>query len=163
MSDGETLPVAAGDGVLSEFAEILSAPIGAFGAGCDDVALNPRELRPADLVRLLNSTPLGTVTTARRLDAHRAAWAEASSGWDAVLMPATANLPPSTERLLADADHFAEENVLTLRNTRLANMLGLCALTLPTGMPGCGLMAMAPPAAEARLLRVGAALERVLA
>ncbi len=96
----------------------------------------------------------------RKLDAHRAAWADATSGCDAVLMPTTPNLPPNAERLLADADHFAEENVLTLRNTRIANMMGLCALTLPTGMPGCGLMVMAPAHAEARLLRIGVALER---
>jgi energy-coupling factor transporter ATP-binding protein EcfA2 len=34
-------------------------------------ALNPRQLRPADLIRLLNSTPLGTVITAKQIAAHR--------------------------------------------------------------------------------------------
>jgi aspartyl-tRNA(Asn)/glutamyl-tRNA(Gln) amidotransferase subunit A len=98
----------------------------------------------------------------RRLDAIRAAWADAAAGFDAVLLPTVANLPPSTERCLADLAHFAGENLLALRNTRVANMLGLCALTLPTGAPSCGLMAMAPPGADARLLRLGAAMERAL-
>ena len=99
----------------------------------------------------------------RRLDAHRAAWAEATAGYDAVLMPTAANLPPNVERLLAEPEFFVAENLLTLRNTRVGNLMGLCALTLPTGVPSCGLMAMAPAGAEARLLRIGAALERALA
>ena len=48
------------------------------------------------------------------------------------------------------------------QNTRLANLLGLCALTLPTQTPSCGLMLMAAPRAEARLLRLGASAERAL-
>jgi aspartyl-tRNA(Asn)/glutamyl-tRNA(Gln) amidotransferase subunit A len=98
----------------------------------------------------------------RQLDAHRAAYAAATAGYDAVLMPTTANLPPDVARLLAEPEHFAEENLLTLRNTRIANLLGLCALTLPTGTPHCGMMVMAAPGSEARLLRIGAALERAL-
>jgi len=35
------------------------------------VAIDPRALRPADLVRLLNSTPLGTVISERQLYRHR--------------------------------------------------------------------------------------------
>jgi aspartyl-tRNA(Asn)/glutamyl-tRNA(Gln) amidotransferase subunit A len=42
-------------------------------------------------------------------------------------------------------------------------MMGGCALTLPTGAPGCGMSLMAPPRDEARLLRLGAAAERALA
>jgi len=52
---------------------------------------------------------------------------------------------------------------LTLRNTRVGNLMGLCGLSLPTGTPSCGLMMLAPPMAEARLLRLGAAAEAALA
>jgi len=38
----------------------------------DGVAIDPRDLRPAELVRLLNSTPLGEVLGERRLRDHRA-------------------------------------------------------------------------------------------
>jgi aspartyl-tRNA(Asn)/glutamyl-tRNA(Gln) amidotransferase subunit A len=98
----------------------------------------------------------------RRLDALRAEYLAATAGYDAVLMPTTANLPPPVDRLLADPAYFAEENLLTLRNTRIGNMMGLCALTLPTGIPSCGLAAMAAPFSEARLLRLGRAIELAL-
>ncbi len=97
-----------------------------------------------------------------RLDELRAAYRHAAAGFDAVLMPTTPNMPPFTERLLSDPDHFTAENLMTLRSTRIANLLGLCAITLPSGTPGCGLMAMAAAGADARLLRVAAALERAL-
>ena len=35
------------------------------------MAIDPRNLRPADLARLLNSTPLGTVIGERQLYRHR--------------------------------------------------------------------------------------------
>jgi aspartyl-tRNA(Asn)/glutamyl-tRNA(Gln) amidotransferase subunit A len=66
-------------------------------------------------------------------------------------------------RLLDDKDHFTERNLMALRNTRLANLLGLCSLTLPTGTPMCGLMLFAPPGTETRLLRIGSAIEAALA
>ena len=84
------------------------------------------------------------VAALRALDGQRAAWRAATAGYDAVLLPTTANLPPNVERLLADPAHFAAENLLALRNPTLANLLGLCALTLPTGIPGCGLMRWRP-------------------
>ena len=60
--------------------------------------------------------------------------------------------------------HVVLDSVIwKLRNTRIANMLGLCALTVPTGMPGCGVSAIAAPGAEPRLLRLGAAMEHALA
>jgi hypothetical protein len=36
------------------------------------MALNPRQLKPTELVRLLNSTPLGEVISERQLHRHRA-------------------------------------------------------------------------------------------
>ncbi|TPE53122.1 amidase [Amaricoccus solimangrovi] len=97
-----------------------------------------------------------------RLGDYREAYLAATAAFDAVLLPTTANMPPNTERLLADPEHFATENLLTLRNTRVGNLLGLCALTLPTATPSAGLMMMAPPGAEAALSRLGAAAERAL-
>jgi aspartyl-tRNA(Asn)/glutamyl-tRNA(Gln) amidotransferase subunit A len=98
----------------------------------------------------------------RALDAQRRGWTDAAAGYDAVLMPTTANLPPDVERLLADPALYAAENLLALRNPTLANLLGLCALTLPTGIPACGLMLMAAGGDDARLLRLGRAVERAL-
>ncbi len=98
----------------------------------------------------------------RALDRHRAAYAAATAGYDAVILPTSPNLPPDAARLLADHAYFVTENLLTLRNTRIGNLMGLCALTLPTRTPSCGLMLMAPPMQEERLLRLGAAAEAAL-
>lgn len=99
----------------------------------------------------------------RQLDAHRVAYAEATAGYDAVLLPSVPILPPDTDALLADPAFFAAENAITLRNTRIGNMLGLAALTLPAGYPSCGVMAMVAPGRDRSLLRIGAAIEAALA
>jgi aspartyl-tRNA(Asn)/glutamyl-tRNA(Gln) amidotransferase subunit A len=96
------------------------------------------------------------------LDALRAGFRAATAGWDALLVPTTPNLPPHVGGLLADQAAFNRENLLALRNTRIANLMGLCALTLPAGTPSCGISALAPSGAEARLLRLGAAMEAAL-
>jgi aspartyl-tRNA(Asn)/glutamyl-tRNA(Gln) amidotransferase subunit A len=80
-----------------------------------------------------------------------------------IVMPTTPIWPPEVRRLLDDPVYFTERNLMALRNTRLANLLGLCSLTVPTGTPMCGLMLFAPPNAEARLLRIGSAIEAALA
>jgi aspartyl-tRNA(Asn)/glutamyl-tRNA(Gln) amidotransferase subunit A len=64
--------------------------------------------------------------------------------------------------LLSDDDYYLTENLLALRNTRIGNLMGLCALTLPTGIPSCGVMLMGHPMHEERLLRLGLAAEAAL-
>jgi aspartyl-tRNA(Asn)/glutamyl-tRNA(Gln) amidotransferase subunit A len=98
----------------------------------------------------------------QRLDTLRAVYEQATAGYDAVLIPSAPTLPEKIDALLADHAFFAAHNLKTLRNTRIGNLMGLCALTLPTGVPGTGIMLMASPNTEARLLRLGAAAERVL-
>ena len=84
-----------------------------------------------------------------------------------LLMPTVAIGPPPIATLEADEEAYKAANVAALRNTRLANYLGCCALTLPCGCDGngvpVGLMLMAPPGEEERLLRLGSAIEPVLA
>ncbi len=99
----------------------------------------------------------------KRLDQIRAAWADRTAGYDAVLLPTSAILPPDAARLLSDAAYFSSENLLALRNTRIGNLMGLCVLTLPAGAPMCGISLMGAPLAEERLLRLGAAAEAALA
>lgn len=97
-----------------------------------------------------------------QLDAARAAWDAAAAGFDAVLAPTAPILPPDLARLNADSEYYKTENLLALRNTRVGNLMGLCALTLPTGVPSCGIMLMGKPDCEEALLRVGAAAEAAL-
>jgi len=95
----------------------------------------------------------------RTLRAIREDWAIAMMPYDAVLAPSSAILPPDAARLASDPAYFSSENLLALRNTRIGNLMGLCALTLPTPVPGCGLMLMGRALNEEALLRLGAAAE----
>ncbi|MDT8345637.1 MAG: amidase family protein [Thermohalobaculum sp.] len=79
-----------------------------------------------------------------------------------LVMPTSAILPPPVDRLLADDDYYIARNLLALRNTRVGNLLGCAALTLPTGAPMVGLMLVGRPGDEALLLRIGRAIERAL-
>lgn len=98
----------------------------------------------------------------RRLRVLRRDFLSATAAHDAVLIPSAANLPPNLDRLDSDDDYFVTENLLTLRNTRVGNLMGLCAITLPTGEPSTGIMLMGAPHGDARLLRLAAAAESAL-
>lgn len=96
------------------------------------------------------------------LELLRKTWAARVAGADAVILPTAPILPPEASRLMTDDAYYVSENLLALRNTRIANLLGLCALTLPAGEPSCGISLMGAAGTEARLLRLGAAAERAL-
>ncbi|WP_417240037.1 amidase [Celeribacter halophilus] len=99
----------------------------------------------------------------KKLARLRDDYLKATAGYDAVILPTAPILPPDAERLMTDADYYVTENLLALRNTRVGNLMGLAALTLPTGIPSCGILFQTPPMSEARLLRLGAAAEKALA
>ena len=98
----------------------------------------------------------------QNLERLRKVYQELTRGFDAVLCPTAPILPPNAERLLTDNDYYMTENLLALRHTRIANLMGLCATTLPTGDASCGLMALAAPLQERNLLRLSYALEAAL-
>ena len=93
----------------------------------------------------------------------RASFASAAAKFDAIALPTSPILPPKTADLLADDAYFTERNLLCLRNTRIANLLGLTAITLPTGTRSCGLMLMGLGGSDLRLLRLAHAVEACLA
>lgn len=101
------------------------------------------------------------------LRAVRRAFFDDVAGFDAVLMPACALTPPAIAPLLEDPDLFASTNLLALRNTRIANLLGAPSITLPVGRDAIGLpvglMLVGGRGEEARLLRLARAIERLLA
>ena len=97
-----------------------------------------------------------------QLDAARTAWDAATVAYDAVLAPTAPILPPNLKRLNADGAYYKTENLLALRNTRIGNLLGICALTLPAGVPSCGIMMMGARDCDAALLRMGVAAEAAL-
>lgn len=97
-----------------------------------------------------------------RLIHLREVWAATVAPFDAVILPTAPILPPEIARLEADAGFFASENLLALRNTRIANLMGLPAISLPTARPACGLMLMGPEGGDLGLLRVAQAVEAAL-
>lgn len=97
-----------------------------------------------------------------RLERIRAIYAARTAGFDAVLCPTSPILPPEVDRLETDQDYYVQENLLALRNTRIGNLMGLCAITLPTGVPSCGVMMLGSPFGEERLLRLASAAEAAL-
>jgi len=82
--------------------------------------------------------------------------------YDAILIPTSPIMPPDIRRLMDDGDFYNSQNLLALRNTRIGNLMGGCSITLPTGVPSCGLLIMCMPNQEERLLRLAQACERVL-
>ncbi|WP_420585968.1 amidase [Ruegeria sp.] len=138
----------------------------AYGLWRDVIEANPDAMYPEILERFRtgkNTTGADYIAAWSKLKASRAAWDAATAGFDAVLAPTSPILPPNLERLMKDHDYYITENLLALRNTRIGNLMGLAALTLPTGTPGCGLMMLGYPGSEEALLRLGSAAEAALA
>ncbi|OOY24671.1 amidase [Thioclava sediminum] len=144
---------------------VLFAPE-AYGEWKHEIEAAPEKMFAAILERFRSGRDALASDYAKgwhELAGYRAAYLEATAEYDAVLVPTSPILPPDVRRLLSDKAYFHEENVLALRNTRIGNVLGLCALNLPTGIPSCGISLMAPPMTEDRLLRLGMAAESSLA
>lgn len=83
-----------------------------------------------------------------------------------VLMTPTVAISPPLLADLEDPETYRHANMMALRNTAIANLLGWCAMTLPAGLDGnampVGLQLMAPPMAEGRLIATGLAAEAAL-
>ena len=130
--------------VIDASPDLMSAPVRErFQSGCDHSA--------ADFV-----------AGWQRLDELRQSYAARVAAYDAVAMPTSPILPPDSQRLISDEAYFTEKNILALRNTRIGNLMGVCALTLPTHRDHCGFMIMGRPYGEASLLRAGTAIEPVI-
>ncbi|MBM1632675.1 amidase [Sulfitobacter mediterraneus] len=137
----------------------------AYGLWRDVIEANPEKMFSEILERFLLGKGFSGpdyVAAWATLHAAREGFYAATAGFDAVLLPTAPILPPNLARLTQDHDYYVSENLMALRNTRIGNLMGGCALTLPTGTPSCGLMMMAPPNHEERLLRLGAAVEEAL-
>ncbi|MBY6154823.1 amidase [Vannielia litorea] len=130
-----------------------------------EIEAAPEKMYPPVLARFRGGRDVAArenIAAWHTLHRLRAEWAEATAGFDAVLIPSVANLPPKQAAVLADEALFTAENLMALRNTRIGNLMGLPALTLPTGLPSTGIMLMGTPMGEERLLRLGAAAEKAL-
>ena len=141
-------------------------PTEAYGTWKHEIESNPEAMFEEILLRFRSGSNVlasDYVAAWQTLDQLRAEYSEATAGYDAILMPSSPILPPNIDRLAQDHDYYVTENLLALRNTRIGNLMGACALTLPTGVPSCGFMILCPPMGEHRLLRLGAAVENAMA
>ena len=138
----------------------------AYGLWRDVIEANPDAMYGEILERFrLGKSHSGPdyVAAWAMIDQIRAAYVKAVAGYDAVLIPTAPLLPPKLDRLETEHDYYVSANLMTLRNTRIGNLMGLAAVTLPTGTPSCGIMLMGQPFGEEHLLRIAAAAEEALA
>lgn len=141
-------------------------PAEAYGTWAAEIEANPGAMFAPVRDRFRSGGAISApdyVAAWQRLERLRAEYLEATAGYDAVLLPTCPILPPNAQAVTEDAGLFASENLLTLRNTRIGNLMDLPGLTLPTGTPSTGLLMQGPPGSEAALLRIGAAAEVALA
>ncbi|MGQ7243222.1 amidase [Salinicola sp. V024] len=100
----------------------------------------------------------------------RAGWqrrfAAEMSGFDAVLLPTVATLPPKRAELENDATAFQRANRLALRNTSVFNYLDAASISLPYFPAGAdlpiGLMLSRPQGDDAALLQHASVVEAML-
>ena len=137
----------------------------AYGTWKDEIEANPDLMFSPVRERFRGGAAFSGadyVAAWQTLDRLRDEFHAVTARFDAVLMPTCPITPPKLARLEADHDYFNERNLKTLRNTRIGNLMGSAGVTLPTGVPTCGILLQGPPGSEARLLRLAAAAERAL-
>lgn len=138
----------------------------AYGLWKDVIEAAPDLMFPEILARFRSGAEFSGadyVAAWAKLEQVRMVWDQAVAGFDAVLAPAAPILPPNLARLQSDHDYYVTSNLMALRNTRIGNLMGVCALSLPTGTPSCGLQVIGQPDCEEALLRIGAGVEAALA
>jgi aspartyl-tRNA(Asn)/glutamyl-tRNA(Gln) amidotransferase subunit A len=84
--------------------------------------------------------------------------------YDALVLPTTANTPPRIKDL-ADDKAFARENLRSLRNCTLINMIDGCGISLPCHREGevpVGLMLAASDGADRRIFELAAGMEEAI-
>ncbi|MCP5474955.1 MAG: amidase [Rhodanobacteraceae bacterium] len=89
----------------------------------------------------------------------------ATSGYDAMLMPTTADTAPTIAETSADDANYFRLNSRMLRNPSIVNLFDGCALSLPCHAPGTapvGLMIAGTQGTDRRILAIGLAVEEVL-
>ena len=136
-----------------------------YGWWRDLVEAHPEKMFPQILERVSAGKAVSAPDFAagwNTLRAIRKQYAAETAGFDAVIMPTAAMLPPNVARLLQEDAYYKTENLLALRNTRVANLMDVCSITLPTGTRSCGIMFNGRKGGEAALMRLCAAAERAL-
>lgn len=115
--------------------------------------LRGESISAADYIDILGARRSFIARTEKRIAAY-----------DALVLPTTANTPPKIADL-ADDQAFAVQNLRSLRNCTLINMLDGCAISLPAHREGempVGLMLAAAGGSDRRIFELAAGMEDVI-
>ena len=140
-------------------------PAEAYGTWKDMIEANPEAMFANVRERFRGGRDVGAadfVAAWQTLDRFREQYRQDTAIYDAVLVPTCPIMPPNVARLETDVEYFVRANLLTLRNTRIGNLMGLAVVTVPTGLPATGISLMVQPGREGQLLRLSQAAEHAL-
>ncbi len=146
---------------------LLISSVEAAHAHKETLGLDMEGYDPALLFRLAEGNDASAVEYLRAIEACKRLGESAANTLrdiDAVLAPST--MRPSAPLSVVDAseESYKEWNAAYARNTCVANLLGICALSVPCGFTAAGLpiglMISGKARAEDMVLRVGLAYER---
>jgi aspartyl-tRNA(Asn)/glutamyl-tRNA(Gln) amidotransferase subunit A len=122
---------------------------------------------PRVSVRILRGEAISAADYIDLLNARRSLVARAAARlapYDALVMPTTANTPPRIADL-ADDKAFTVENMRSLRNCSMINMIDGCAISLPAHREGdvpVGLMLASSGGADRRIFELAAGMEAAI-
>ena len=139
-------------------------PAEAYGIWHNEIEKNPEKMFTPIRERFRSGRNIlanDYIFSLHKLFDLRHSFLEKVIGFDAILAPTSPIKPPCITRLLDDHEFFTAKNLLALRNTRIANSLDLCALTLPTETDFSGLMLMGRPNSEFELMSIGSNIEKI--
>jgi len=164
---GAVEPLAEVDRLLAKHGNIVAAEVYALWG--EQIEQRPHLVYKHILERIRGgkAVPATSVEAIRQgLAAIARRYQARAGGYAAVIGPTVTILPPPSAPLEADDALYTTTNMKALRNTRLINMLGLCAITLPCAPAGAlpvGLSLIGLPNRDNALLRLAAAAEQALA
>lgn len=133
----------------------------------ENVKKNPELYQPETLKRIRAGEDVTTATyiqARRQVDQYRHNIRKVFETVDLLVTPTTPVPPFTISELLADMDNLRTKEILTLRNTRPFNILGLPSISVPcgftkSGLP-IGLQISGAPWAEGNVLRLAHAYEQ---
>ena len=140
-------------------------PYEAYNNWKEKIEANPELMYPPVLSRFrggMNITDEEYLDSWQELKNIRKSFIFRINKCDAVIAPTCPITPPLVQKLLDCDKFFTESNLLALRNTRVGNLLGLTAISIPTQIDFCGLMLLSKPNTENSLLKSAYLLERCL-
>jgi len=139
----------------------------AYAYHAENVKKNPELYQPETLRRIRAGEDVTTATyiqARRQVDQYRHNIRKVFETVDLLVTPTTPVPPFTISELLADMDNLRTKEILTLRNTRPFNILGLPSISLPCGFTKSGLpigiQISGAPWAEANVLRLAHAYEQ---